>query len=166
MISLEEYRVAIGTFITKLFSNAFLTMYCGSNCSTLEKNRVNFVKFTGVVSLTIKFAIIISILQHEDIEFNAGPVYNIEKVVLGSFYQGDSRSGATAVIQCVCNSLLALCCVKIRDCRIWQKDDLDHVLNEGNHFYKSLNTINLLSVDDLPHTAKLFKMEIGIIFYT
>ena len=105
-------------------------MYCGSNCWTLEKNRVNFVEFTGVVSLTIKFAIIISILKHGDIECNAGPVYNIEKVVLGSFYQGDSRSGATAVIQCVCNSLLALCCAKIRDCRIWQKDDLDHVLNE------------------------------------
>ena len=27
MISLEEYRVAIGSFITKLFSNAFLNMF-------------------------------------------------------------------------------------------------------------------------------------------
>ena len=61
---------------------------------------------------------------------NAGPVENIEKVVLGSFHQRDSRSGATAVIQCACNSLLALCSAKICGCRIWQKDDLDHVLNE------------------------------------
>ena len=84
MISLEEFRVVIGTFITKLFSNPFLNMYCGSNCWTLEKNRVSFVKFTGVVSLTLKFTIIISLLQHGDIESNPGPVYNVEKVVLGS----------------------------------------------------------------------------------
>ena len=141
-------------------------MYCGSNCWTFKKNRVNFVKFTGVVSLTFKSLIVIGLFQHGDIESNPGPVYNIEKVGLGSFRQGDTRFGATAVVQCACNSLLVLCCSKIRDCRIWQKDDLDHVLNEGNQFYKSLNTINLLSVDDLPHTAKLFKMEIGIIFYT
>ena len=166
MISLEEYRVATGTFITKLFSNGFLDMYFGSNCWTLEKNKANFVKFTGAVSLTLKSAIVISLLQHGDIESNPGPVCNIEKVVLGSCHYGDTRFGATAGVPCACNSLLVLCCSKIRDCRIWQKDDLDHVLNEGNQFYKSLNTINLLSVDDLPHTAKLFKMEIGIIFYT
>ena len=85
-MSLEECRVAIRTFVTKLFSNAVLNMCCGSNCWTFEKSRVNFVKFTGVVSLTLKFAIIISLLQHRDIEGNLGPVYNIEKVVVVSFH--------------------------------------------------------------------------------
>ena len=62
-------------------------MYCGSNCWTLEKNRVNFVKFAGVVSLNLlKFTIIISLLQGRNIESNPGPVYNVEKVVLGSFH--------------------------------------------------------------------------------
>ena len=37
-------------------------------------------------------------------------------------------------------------------------------MNEVNQFYKSLNTTNLLSVDDLPHTAKLFDMDININF--
>ena len=106
----------------------------------------------------------ISLLQHGDIESNPGPVYNIEKFVLGSFPHGDTRLGATAGVQCVCNSLLVFCWSKIRDCRIWQKDDLNHVLNEGNQFYKSLNTINLLSVDDLPLIAKLFNMNININF--
>ena len=44
MIYLEEYRVATGTFVTKLFSNAIFNMCCVV---------VNFVKFTGVVSLTL-----------------------------------------------------------------------------------------------------------------
>ena len=97
----------------------FLNMYCVSNCWTFERNRVNFVKFTGVVSLTFKSAIVISLLQHGDLESNPGPVYNIEKVVLGSFHHGDTRFGATAEVQCACNSLLVFCWSKIRDCRIW-----------------------------------------------
>ena len=83
---------------------------------------------------------------------------------MGSFHQGDNRFGATAGVQCACNSLLALCWSKIYDCRIWRKDDLDHVLNEGDQLYKSLNTIDLLSVDDLPYTVELFNMDININF--
>ena len=48
----------------------------------------------------------ISLLQYGDIESNPGPVYNIEKVALDSFHHGDSRFGATAGVQCACNSLL------------------------------------------------------------
>ena len=33
-----------------------------------------------------------------------------------------------------------------------------------DQFYKSLNTIDLLSVDDLPHTVKLLNMDININF--
>ena len=164
MTSLEEYRVAIGTFITKLFSNSFLDIHFGSYSWTLEKNRGNFVKFTCVLSITLKSAIVISLLHYEDI--NLGPVYNIKLVVLGSFHLSDNRFGATAGVQCACNSLLALCWSKNCNCRIWQKDDLDHVLNEGDQFSKSLNTINLVSVDDLPHTAKLLTWTSILILYT
>ena len=84
---------------------------------------------------------------------------------MGSFHEGGTRFGATAGAQCAFNSSLALCWSNIHDCRIWQKDDLNHVLNEGDQLYKSLNTINLLSVDDLPHnTVKLFNMDININF--
>ena len=37
MISLDENWVAIGTFVTKLFSNAVLNMCRDSNCWTFEK---------------------------------------------------------------------------------------------------------------------------------
>ena len=70
-------------------------------------------------------------------------VYNVEKVVLGFFHQGDTRFGATAGVQCACKSSLAFGWSKIRDCRIWQKDELDHVLNEGDYLYKVLDTIDL-----------------------
>ena len=144
----------------------FLNMYCGSNCWTLERNIVIVVKFTGVVSLTLKFVIIIIFLQHGGIESNPGPVYNIEKDALDTFHRGDTRFGATAGVQCACNSLLALRWSKIRDCRIWRKDDLDHVLNEGDQLYKSLSTIDLLLVEDLSRTLKLLNMDININFYT
>ena len=39
---------------------------------------------------------------------------------------------------------------------------MDYVFSEGDQSYKSPNTINLLSVDDLPHTAQLFNMGINI----
>ena len=84
--------------------------------------------------------------------------------MLGSFHQGDTRFGATVGVQCTSNSLLALRWSKIRDCIIWRKDDLDHVLNEGDQLYKSLNTTYLLLVDDLSRTLKLFNMDISIKF--
>ena len=74
-------------------------MCCASNCGIFEKNRANFVKFTDVVSLSLKSAISISLLQHGGIEGNPGPVYNIEKFVLDSFHQGYTRFGATAGVQ-------------------------------------------------------------------
>ena len=86
--------------------------------------------------------------------------------MLGSFHQGDTRFGATVGVQCTSNSLLALCWSKIRDCIIWRKDDLDHVLNEGDQLYKSLSTIDLLLVKDLSRTLKLLNMDININFYT
>ena len=43
---------------------------------------------TGDLWQTLRFAIISSLLQHGYMESNPDPVYNIGKVVLGSFYQG------------------------------------------------------------------------------
>ena len=83
---------------------------------------------------------------------------------MGSLHQGDSKFGITAGVQCPCYSLLAICWSKIQDRRIWKKDNLDHVFNEGDQLYKSLSAIDLLSLNDVPHTMKLFNMEININF--
>ena len=43
-----------------------------------------------------------------DVESNPGPTYSIEKVIQGSFLQGNPIFGRTARVQCDCNSLFAL----------------------------------------------------------
>ena len=62
------------------------------------------------------------------------------------------------------NSLFALCWSRIRKFLIWQLLDLDHILVESEKLYKTLNTLDLLSVDDLPHsddyTSTLFFMGV------
>ena len=46
--------------------------------------------------------------------------YAIEGHILGSFHQGDSRFGATAGVQCACNSLFAICLSVICKVSLWQ----------------------------------------------
>ena len=75
-----------------------------------------------------------------DIETNPGPTYAVDKVVLGTFHQGDQRFGETVGVQCACNSLYALCWSEIRQVSIWKPGDFDHILFEGDILYKSLNT--------------------------
>ena len=75
-----------------------------------------------------------------DIETNPGPTYAVDKVVLGTFHQGDQRFGETVGVQCACNSLYALWWSEIRQVSIWKPGDFDHILFEGDILYKSLNT--------------------------
>ena len=49
-------------------------------------------------------------LKGRDIETNPGLTYNMEKIVHGSFHEGNSQLfGETTGIQCACNALYALC---------------------------------------------------------
>ena len=80
-------------------------------------------------------------LKDGDIETNLGPTYNLEKIVHGSFHQGNSQLfGETAGIQCACNALYALCWTQIKQIFHWVRRDLDHILVEGDNLYKSLQT--------------------------
>ena len=83
---------------------------------------------------------------------------------MGSLHQGDSKFGTTAGVQCACYLLLVICWSKIQDHRVWKKDDLDNVFNEGDQLHKSLSAIDILSLNDVPHTVKLFNMDININF--
>ena len=75
--------------------------------------------------------------------------YAIEGHILDSFHQGDSRFGATAGVQCACNSLFAICWSVIRKVSLWQSCDMDHMLVKGDGNYKLLGTFDILSVDEL-----------------
>ena len=91
------------------------SLSCHSNCKNPVIKIKGFVKLFGHLSLKmILFCIglivqaVISdkLLQDGDIETNWGPTYNIERVVQGSFHQGNwELFGETTVIQCACNSL-------------------------------------------------------------
>ena len=66
-------------------------------------------------------------LQDGDIETNPRRTHNIERVVQGSFHQGNKELfGKIASIQGACNSLYALRWVKIKQIFHWGKSNLDH----------------------------------------
>ena len=67
----------------------------------------------------------------------------------------------TSVIQCVCNTLSAICWSQTKQVFTLGKHGLDLILGEGD---KSLNTIGLLSVDGLPQSMQLFSHDILIFF--
>ena len=102
-------------------------------------------------------------LKGGDIETNHGPTYNLEKIVHGSFHQGNSQLfGETAGIQCACNALYALCWTQIKQIFHWVRRDLDHILVEGDNLYKSLHTSDMLSVDQLPAFVKMYNHDIPV----
>ena len=67
-------------------------------------------------------------LKGGDIETNSGLTYNLEKILHGSFHQGNSQLfGETAVIQCACNALYALCWTQVKQIFHWVRRDLSHM---------------------------------------
>ena len=70
--------------------------------------------------------------------------------------------GETAGIQCACNSFYALCWVQIKQIFHWGKSDLDHILAEGDCLYKSLGTLGMPSVDQLPGFVKMMSHNISV----
>ena len=95
-----------------------------------------------------------------DVESNPGPTYSIEKVIQGSFHQGNPIFGRTAGVQCACNSLFALCWSQAKTVSRW----LNHVLTEGDLLYKSLNVVDMLKADDLPRSIVMCNIECPVDF--
>ena len=95
-------------------------------------------------------------LKGGDIKTNPCPTYNLEKIVHGSFHQGNSQLfGETAGIQCACNALYALCWTQIKQIFHWVRRDLDHILVDVDNLYKGLHTSDMLSVDQVPAFMKI-----------
>ena len=53
-------------------------------------------------------------------------------------------------------------CVQIKQIFHWGKSDLDHILVEGDCFYKSVGTLDMLSADQLPGFVKIFSQNIPV----
>ena len=131
MVTIQTHRNAIGSYHDEA---RLLSLYGHGNSNLLSrhtncKNPVikikGFIKLFGYLSLKMILVLfcvglivqaIISrkLLQDGDIKTNPGPTYNIERVVQGSFHQGNRNFFEIAGIQCACKSLYALCWVEIK----------------------------------------------------
>ena len=96
--------------------------YCSRNFreNCLGNYKVSLI--FGFVFLCSLYFRSISLLQLSgDVESNPGSTYSIEKVIQGSFHQGNPRFGRTASVQCICNCLFALCWSQVKTVSRWNK---------------------------------------------
>ena len=77
----------------------------------------------------------ILLIQSGDIEINPG---TIQRVIRGSFHQGDQSFGQTPGTQCMCNALYSVGYSIIKKVRYWSTWDMDYILTAGNSLYSSL----------------------------
>ena len=186
MISVQDYRIAIGCFLGKAQFSSFISKKQevlnkagrkqnnskfkstrGGIDASLPKPRVCEWKKAITMSLiciSVMLALVVRLIIDGDIESNPGPTYVIEKVIYGSYHQGDQRFSNTVGVQCACNSLYTLCWSQIKKVNSWNTSDLDHILTEGDKLYKTLNTFDMLSVDDLPRFVKMYDQNVQIEF--
>ena len=108
-------------------------------------------------------ALVVRLIIDGDIESNPGPTYVTENAIHGSYHQGDQRFGNTAGVQCACNFLYALCWSQIKNVISRNTPDLDYI-TERDKLYKTLNTFDMLSVDDLPRCVKMYDQNVQIEF--
>ena len=158
MITLEAYRAKIGSFCSRRHTCKtkhdlfYRNINVSNNNATCFLRTFGFSIFILIVVLNLNFACLkfLILLQHGDIESNPGPTFKTLKVIQGSFHQGHPKFGETAGIQCACNSLFSLCWSVVKRVTLWSMWDMDHILENGDILYKSLNTHTALNIDELP----------------
>ena len=159
MISLNAYRSTIGLFNLSLCPN-FSKLH---QCIIPSRSTVNCKSHLLIFfALTICYvSLMILLIQSGDIEINLRP---IQRVIRGSFYQGDQRFGKTASTQCMCNALYSVGYSIIKKVRYWSTWDMDYILTAGNSLYSSLGfRSQLLSVDEPPDSICIENIVTSII---
>ena len=152
MITLEQYRAAIGCFCPRQAmkrSEDHSHYYESCNCNRLTIEVV-IVLLLMLCNFELSFLAVMKVVIAGDVETNPGPTVNVTKLVKASFHQGNGMFGDTAGMQCVCNALFSICWSKMKQLGCWQTADLDYILMKGDELYKSLDLLRYLSFDDLP----------------
>ena len=98
----------------------------------------NFVDYVMILLQTLQMNLHYALeraskLTEEGIEINPGPEYSnrnykIKKAVQASHYQGNSKYGEPAGMQCNCNAYFAIIFSVINSIDIWKALDLDYIL--------------------------------------
>ena len=97
-----------------------------------------------------------------DMEMNPGP--EMERVVSGSFYQGNEKFGNLAGRQCCAISLYGLAFSTIKGVKHWTRDTLDSVIEHGTSLYDKIGKYEFLAIEDLPSVAEIFDEPINVEF--
>ena len=98
--------------------------------------------------------------QSADIEINPGP---IQRVIRGSFHQGDQRFQEMAGTQCMFNAFYSVGYSMIKKARHWTTWDMDYIVIAGNSLYGTLEfRAQWLSVDELPSLIPIKNILISI----
>ena len=159
MVLLNAYRSTIELFNLSLCPN-FSKL---RQCIIASTNTVNFKNHLLIFfTLSICYlSLMILLIQSGDIEINTGP---IQRVIRGSFHQGDQIFGQTAGTQCMCNALHSFGYSIIENVCYWSTWDMDYILTAGNSLYSSLGfRSQLLSIDELPDSICIENVVISII---
>ena len=107
MVTIEAHRLVIGRFCAKaiiLSSQGVVSRKKQQGKKPSSTSLTKEFSNTAVSSISKGFVSLIVVLGFivfqlsGDVESNSGPTYSIEKVILGSFHQGDTRFGTTAGI--------------------------------------------------------------------
>lgn len=77
--------------------------------------------------------------------------FTIIKIIQASYYQADSRYGASQVIQCSCMSIMSISWTLFKLLHFWNLIDLDSISQKGDELLKSFNEFRYLGVEDLPN---------------
>ena len=97
-----------------------------------------------------------------DIEMNPGPV--MERVVAGSFHQGNEKFGNLAGRQCCAILFYGLAFITIKDVKHWTRDTLDNIVEHGTLLYDKIGKYKFLAVEDLPNVVEIFYEPINLEF--
>ena len=98
-----------------------------------------------------------------DVESNPGPNFKTQKIISGTFSQGDViRFGETAGIQCCSNSLVAICWSTIKRVGIWKSWDLDNILIQGNNLHRTIGKERSLELNELPDVVTICNRPLSV----
>ena len=158
MIPLDAYGSTSGLFNLRLCPS-FDKFYLNT-CP--RKNTVDdyWSHFFIISTVICHASLMLLVIQSGDIEINPGL---IQRVIWGSFYQGDQRFGQMAGTQCMCNALYSVGYSIIKKVRHWTTWDMDYIIITGNSLYSTLGfRSRLLSADELPDSISIKNILISI----
>ena len=172
MITLEAYRSSIGTFCS---ARGNRTRRSEINNANGKDDFLDFLKYSASYS-SVAFPVVLGVfilivimmlnfnyasfkllllLSADDVETNPGPEFSLSKIIFASTNQGDFKYGETAGFQCACNALISACWSLCKKPSFWNKQDLDTILDKGDHLIKVLGYDRSLFVDELPSNVSI-----------